>query len=151
MNKKTLYIDMDGTLVEFRHKNSTVIKDWQDKKIFENKKICNYLIGNIINFIKGSSDEIKEVYVITQVPETNFEIHCKHKRESYHKIKEIFNGEGIALKDLMFVNSGNYNDKVDFIIEKLDIKNSILIDDTHNLLSKFEEYGGTAFHISSFI
>ena len=51
----------------------------------------------------------------------------------------------------MFVNSGNYNDKVDFIIEKLDIKNSILIDDTHNLLSKFEEYGGTAFHISSFI
>ena len=33
----------------------------------------------------------------------------------------------------------------------LDIKNSILIDDTHNLLSKFEEYSGTAFHISSFI
>ena len=31
------------------------------------------------------------------------------------------------------------------------VKNSILIDDIHNLLSKFEEYSGTAFHISSFI
>ena len=40
-----IYIDMDGTLVEFRHKNSTVIKDWNDKEIFKNKRICIDMIN----------------------------------------------------------------------------------------------------------
>ena len=37
MGNKTLYIDMDGTLVEFRHKDKVLISDWEDKKIFSNK------------------------------------------------------------------------------------------------------------------
>ena len=144
-----VYIDMDGTLVEFRHKNSTVIKDWNDKEIFKNKRICIDMINKICSFL--SKFEYEELFVITQVPDINFEIHSEYKKTDFNEIRKLFKINNIDVKDLILVNSRGNRDKVDYINESENIKNSILIDDTHLVLKKFEEYGGTAFHMSSFI
>ena len=154
MGNKTLYIDMDGTLVEFRHKDKVLISDWEDKKIFSNKKICLSVINGIVLKIRKKEypfDKVKEIYVVTQVPYTNFKKHCKNKKETFDIIQGVFKKQNIRLDGIVFVNIAESKNKVDWILKTGNIQNSILIDDTHNLLYEFEKLGGAAYHVSSFL
>ena len=153
---KILFIDMDGTLTEFRHNNKVTIDDWEDKGIFAYPEICTSTIIGIsdkIHIKEEPFNKIDKIYVITQVPYTNYTHHCKNKKESYDVICAIFWKKAIELDGIIFVNSSEYKDKVEYIHQhgNIDIKNTILIDDTHSLLMEFEKLGGTAYHVSSFL
>ena len=154
MANKTLYIDMDGTLVEFRYKDKVIIDDWEDKGIFYDKKICLSAINGIVVKIRKKEypfDKVKEIYVITQVPYTNFKQHCKNKKETFDIIQGIFKKQDMWLDGIIFVNTAEHKNKVECIQKTNNINESILIDDTHNLLYEFEKLGGTAYHVSSFL
>ena len=154
MANKTLYIDMDGTLVEFRYKDKVIIDDWEDKGIFYDKKICLATIIGIVDVIKKKKEpfnEVNKIYVITQVPYSNFKHHCKNKKETFDIIQGVFKKQNIRLDGIVFVNIAESKNKVDWILKTGNIQNSILIDDTHNLLYEFEKLGGTAYHVSSFL
>ena len=154
MANKTLYIDMDGTLVEFRYKDKVIIDDWEDKGIFYDKKICLATIIGIVDVIKKKKEpfnEVNKIYVITHVPYSNFNHHCKNKKETFDIIQGVFKKQNIRLDGIVFVNIAESKNKVDWILKTGNIQNSILIDDTHNLLYEFEKLGGTAYHVSSFL
>lgn len=156
IRNKILYIDMDGTLTEFRHNDKVTIDDWEDKGIFAYPEICTSTITGICDKIHMKEEpfnQIEKIYVITQVPYTNYTHHCKKKKETYDVISAIFWKKAIELDGIIFINSSEYKDKVDYIktLDKTDLKNTILIDDTHHLLIEFEKLGGTAYHVSSFL
>ena len=151
---KTLYIDMDGTLVEFRYKDKVIIDDWEDKGIFYDKKICLATIIGIVDVIKKKKEpfnEVNKIYVITQVPYSNFKHHCKNKKETFDIIQNIFKKQGIWLDGFIFVNTAEHKNKVECIQKTNNINESILIDDDHELLREFEKLGGISYHISSFL
>ena len=82
---KILYIDMDGTLTEFRHKDKVTIDDWEDKDIFAYPEICTSTIIGICDKIHMKEEpfnKIDKIYIITQVPYTNYTHHCKNKKET---------------------------------------------------------------------
>ncbi len=155
MANKTLYIDMDGTLTEFRHQDKICINDWNDTTIFENPEICTSTILGIklkMDFQEEHFTNIDFIYIITQVPYTNYKIHIKHKQDTYNILYDLFKKKGIKLDGIIFVNTANYKDKVDYLIDNdSDLTSTILIDDTHSLLTKFEKTGGIAYHVSSFL
>ena len=153
---KILYIDMDGTLTEFRHKDKVTIDDWEDKDIFAYPEICTSTIIGICDKIHMKEEpfnKIDKIYIITQVPYTNYTHHCKNKKETYDVISAIFWKKAIELDGIIFVNTEKYENKVMYIINQqpLNMENYILIDDTHSLLREFELLGGTAYHVSSFL
>ena len=93
MANKTLYIDMDGTLTEFRHQDKICINDWNDTTIFENPEICTSTILGIkltMDFQEEHFTNIDFIYIITQVPYTNYKIHIKHKQDTYNILYDLF-------------------------------------------------------------
>ena len=115
---KILYIDMDGTLTEFRHKDKVTIGNWDDEKIFYDKKICLSTIMGIVDKMRKSKEpfnKVNKIYVITQLPYTNYIHHCKNKEETFGIIKDFFKKQGVYLDEIIFVNPKEHKNKVEYI------------------------------------
>lgn len=153
MKKVNLYLDLDGTLAEFLYNNKITIDNWEQSGIFLNRK-PTALISIVHNFIKQAPNKIN-VRVISCAPHLDsnpnwFQIH------KYEKLIWIDKHIPFKVLESHIVpwKPKDHQLKIDYLIQnKLWNKDevNVLIDDDYNELYGWENKGGIAYHISSFL
>ena len=132
-----IFVDLDGTLTEFEHKNSVILENWFEYGIFSIRLPVKPMIDKL-------SKMTNRLAIMSVAPSCNA---IKEKNEWLDKHAPFITERyyvGDPKRKVQYMNA---------IVEKEGLKRSdcILIDDTHEILVEAEQAGYYAMHTSTFL
>ncbi len=155
-NSMNLFIDMDGTFVEYRyhHKINAKTNDFARKDFFQ-REILWYMVQKITRYIEELKIDWNNVYILTALPQNAFKSGLPVKQKIMHQAFPLIPSVNLLTPVWDNSNPGNLERiKVVYFenhFQRRLTTKDILIDDELPYLRRWEKNGGTALHISSLL